>query len=139
MAWGSQGPVFLGEDLMHTQDYCDETARIIDEEVEKILREQEQRCRAILSANRNALDLVARGAARARDHRRCRGERLIELGRGGARPDDVTTRGADFQVVRAFEAALDDEPSPDETIVHEPGETQEIDEGASAGARARRS
>src|SRR4029079_4028598 len=27
MAWGSQGQVFLGEDLMHTRDYSDETAR----------------------------------------------------------------------------------------------------------------
>ena len=35
MAWGSQGAVFLGEDLMHTRDYSDETARVIDEEVER--------------------------------------------------------------------------------------------------------
>src|SRR5579862_6372054 len=34
MAWGSQGQVFLGEDLMHTRDYSDETSRVIDEEVE---------------------------------------------------------------------------------------------------------
>ena len=39
MAWGSQGAVFLGEDLMHTRDYSDETARVIDEEVERILRD----------------------------------------------------------------------------------------------------
>src|SRR5207302_585777 len=43
MAWGSQGMVFLGEDLMHTRDYSDETSRVIDEEVERILREQEER------------------------------------------------------------------------------------------------
>ena len=41
MAWGTQGPVFLGEDLVHTRDYSDETARVIDEEVERILREEE--------------------------------------------------------------------------------------------------
>ena len=29
MAWGSQGAVFLGEDLMHTRDYSDETSRVI--------------------------------------------------------------------------------------------------------------
>src|SRR5918995_1067029 len=45
MAWGSQGMVFLGEDLVHTRDYSDETARVIDEEVEKVLREMEDRCR----------------------------------------------------------------------------------------------
>ena len=60
MAWGQQGQVFLGEDLMHTRDYSDDTARVIDEEVERILREAEQNCRNLLTEHRNALDLVAR-------------------------------------------------------------------------------
>nr|MDQ6909733.1 cell division protein FtsH [Actinomycetota bacterium] len=60
MAWGSQGMVFLGEDLMHTRDYSDETARVIDEEVERILREQEDRAREALARNRAGLDAVAR-------------------------------------------------------------------------------
>ncbi|MBP6729032.1 MAG: ATP-dependent zinc metalloprotease FtsH [Microthrixaceae bacterium] len=60
MAWGSQGQVFLGEDLMSTRDYSDETARVIDEEVEKILRDCEEHCAQVLSTHRNGLDLVAR-------------------------------------------------------------------------------
>src|SRR4051794_7352428 len=95
MAWGSQGQVFLGEDLMHTRDYSDETARVIDEEVEKILREQEDRCREVLGANRNGLDLVARALL---EHETIDGEevqRLIEVGRGGGPTDDVVTRGVD--------------------------------------------
>src|SRR5438128_1925601 len=60
MAWGSQGAVFLGEDLMHTRDYSDDTARVIDEEVEQILREQEDRARAALKRHRTGLDGVAR-------------------------------------------------------------------------------
>jgi cell division protease FtsH len=59
MAWGSQGQVFLGEDLMHSRDYSDETARVIDEEVEKILRVQEDRARELLTKHRRGLDLVA--------------------------------------------------------------------------------
>src|SRR5213079_1028981 len=59
MAWGSQGQVFLGEDLMHTRDYSDETSRVIDEEVERILREQEDRCRKTLEEYRAGLDVVA--------------------------------------------------------------------------------
>ncbi|MEJ5254706.1 MAG: ATP-dependent zinc metalloprotease FtsH [Acidimicrobiales bacterium] len=81
MAWGSQGQVFLGEDLMHTRDYSDDTARVIDEEVERILREQEERCRAILTENRKALDLVARALL---EHETIDGSevtRLIELAR----------------------------------------------------------
>jgi len=59
MAWGSQGAVFLGEDLMHTRDYSDDTARVIDEEVERILREQEERGRRVLRQHRRGLDAVA--------------------------------------------------------------------------------
>jgi cell division protease FtsH len=60
MAWGSQGAVFLGEDLMHSRDYSDETARVIDEEVERILRDEEDRCRKVLSEYRPGLDAVAK-------------------------------------------------------------------------------
>jgi cell division protease FtsH len=60
MAWGSQGPVFLGEDLVHTRDYSDETARVIDEEVERILRQEESRARRIMRLHRRGLDAVAR-------------------------------------------------------------------------------
>jgi cell division protease FtsH len=59
MAWGSEGAVFLGEDLVHTRDYSDETARVIDEEVERILRDEEQRTRETLTENRDGLVAVA--------------------------------------------------------------------------------
>jgi cell division protease FtsH len=52
--------VFLGEDLVHTRDYSDETARVIDEEVERILREEETRARRVLRLHRRGLDAVAR-------------------------------------------------------------------------------
>ncbi len=59
MAWGSQGAVFLGEDLMHTRDYSDETSRVIDEEVGRILREQEQRATEYIERHRGGLEAVA--------------------------------------------------------------------------------
>src|SRR5436190_15558538 len=59
MAWGSQGAVFLGEDLMHTRDYSDVTSRVIDEEVERILREQEARALRVLDEHKEGLRLVA--------------------------------------------------------------------------------
>jgi cell division protease FtsH len=60
MAWGSQGAVFLGEDLMHSRDYSDETSRVIDEEVERILRDQEERAHEVLGQHRGGLEGVAR-------------------------------------------------------------------------------
>jgi cell division protease FtsH len=61
MAWGSQGMVFLGEDLMHTRDYSEDTSRVIDAEVAHILRDQEERSIELLSRHRGGLDAVARG------------------------------------------------------------------------------
>ena len=60
MAWGSQGMVFLGEDLMHTRDYSEDTSRVIDAEVSRILRDQEERAIELLSRHRGGLDAVAR-------------------------------------------------------------------------------
>jgi cell division protease FtsH len=95
MAWGSSGQVFLGEDLIHTRDYSDETARVIDEEVERILRDQEDRCRATLREHRNGLDLVARALL---EHETIDGSevaRLINLGNGkGDAPVEVPSDAA---------------------------------------------
>jgi cell division protease FtsH len=60
MAWGAQGTVFLGEDLMHSRDYSEDTSRVVDEEVARILREQEERARSILLAHASGLEAVAR-------------------------------------------------------------------------------
>jgi cell division protease FtsH len=82
MAWGSQGAVFLGEDLMHTRDYSDDTARVIDEEVERILREQEERGRRTLRTHRRGLDAVA---AALLEHETLDGEevgRLVDAAAG---------------------------------------------------------
>ena len=81
MAWGSQGMVFLGEDLMQTRDYSDETARVIDEEVEHILRAQEDRCRVVLTEYRNALDLVARRLLEYETVDGAEVKRLVEMSR----------------------------------------------------------
>ena len=64
---------------MQTRDYSDETARVIDEEVERILREQEDRCRDLLTEYRNGLDLVARSLLEHETIDGAEVKRLIEL------------------------------------------------------------
>ncbi len=60
MAWHGQQQVFLGEDLMTSgREYSDETARMMDEEISRILVEQEQRAMELLAKHRVALDRVA--------------------------------------------------------------------------------
>jgi cell division protease FtsH len=59
MAWGGQAAVFLGEDLIHTRDYSDETARVIDEEIARLLDAQAERAERTLEAHRRVLEAVA--------------------------------------------------------------------------------
>ena len=94
-AWGNQGQVFLGDDLMqHHADYGDDVAQVIDEEIDKILREAEDRCTALLNENRRGLDLVARSLL---EHETIDGDdvvRLVNVGRSGsAAPADETSNG----------------------------------------------
>ena len=60
MAWHGQQQVFLGEDLMTGgREYSDTTARLMDEEIQRILTEQETRATKMLAQHRAGLDLVA--------------------------------------------------------------------------------
>jgi hypothetical protein len=96
MAWGPHGPVFLGEDLVHTREYSEETAREIDHEVGRILDAQAARAFATLSANRPALDAVAAALNAKETLEGDEVDRLVreaqgsggERARGPERPDD---------------------------------------------------
>ncbi len=116
MAWGSEQEVFLGEELGQPRKYSDETARVIDEEVEAILRTGEDRCRAILAEHRNSLDLIARALL---EHETIDGTevlRLVELGRSGGgdggsphRPSGRPDNGSD--AATAESAGTSESPS----------------------------
>ena len=108
MAWGSQNQVFLGEDLVQTRDYSDETARVIDEETERILREQQDRCRETLTDYRHGLDLVARALL---EHETISGEevdRLIALSREGSQASDGADNTAHADMASSDRASSDD-------------------------------
>jgi len=83
MAFAGQQQVFLGEDLMSSgREYSDETARTIDAEISRILREQEERARTVLQQHRRGLDLVAQALL---DHETIDGamvSRLVQQGLG---------------------------------------------------------
>jgi len=59
-AWGTSGPVFLGDDFGAQREYSEDTSKLIDAEVERILRDAEDHCVELLTTQRKALDLVAR-------------------------------------------------------------------------------
>jgi cell division protease FtsH len=54
-----EGQVFLGKDYIQNQDYSDEVAAVIDEEVRKLITQAHEEARAILTTHGDALDRVA--------------------------------------------------------------------------------
>jgi cell division protease FtsH len=76
MAWASNSEVFLGEGLMHTRDYSDHTSQIIDDEVERILREQEARAIEVLTLHRRGLEALTRALL---EHETIDGETAAQL------------------------------------------------------------
>lgn len=60
IAYGNDGPVFLGRDYEQRNTYSEETAAIIDEEVKKIVATAYERARNLLTENRSILDNMAR-------------------------------------------------------------------------------
>jgi cell division protease FtsH len=48
--------VFLGKEIQEPRDFSEETAMIIDEEVQRILREADQRAYEILEQHRSDID-----------------------------------------------------------------------------------
>jgi len=55
----SHGPVFLGRDLVEEKNYSDETARLIDEEVKKIIDECYGRAKNLIKDNDEKVKLLA--------------------------------------------------------------------------------
>jgi len=55
----NQEVMFLGREVSRQQDYSEETARRIDGEVARLLREAHERARRILEENREKLEMVA--------------------------------------------------------------------------------
>jgi cell division protease FtsH len=85
-AWGTSGPVFLGEDFGHQREYSEDTARSIDGEVERLLRTGEDRCRNLMTTNRAALDLIARALLEQETISGSEVSRLIRVA-NGTEPD----------------------------------------------------
>jgi cell division protease FtsH len=114
MAWGSQGAVFLGEDLVHTRDYSDETARVIDEEVERILRSMEDRTVELLTRYRPGLEAVAKALL---EHETLDGlevERLVDdaMGYRAGGPRKVVLADGTIEVVNEEGHQVDGEGRP---------------------------
>ena len=80
-----QGSDFLGSELLSGKWHSEETARQIDEEVERILCEAYEEARGIILAEREAIERLTRGLLRYETLDRSEIERLID----GADPEGL--------------------------------------------------
>jgi cell division protease FtsH len=76
MAWQSDNHVFLGEQMQRSRDESAATAQIVDEEIRRILSEQQQRATDVLTRHRLALDALT---ALLLDEETVSGERVRKL------------------------------------------------------------
>jgi len=55
----SHGPIFLGRDIVREKDYSEETAKIVDEEIKRIVDECYARAKKLIEDNKKELKLLA--------------------------------------------------------------------------------
>ena len=98
IAYGNDGPVFLGRDYEQRNTYSEETANIIDEEVKAIVERAYARAKKLLLENRSVLDNMARV--------------LVERETIYTAEVDLLMKGADYKEVLDYMEAHD-KSSPD--------------------------
>jgi cell division protease FtsH len=105
-AWSSQQHVFLGEDIMTGgREYSDDTAKLLDEEVARILTDQEQRATELLMKHRRGLELVADALL---EHETIDGREVARLIQQGLTESGDTDR---------VEMNVTDEPLPNGDVI----------------------
>ncbi|WP_272865273.1 ATP-dependent metallopeptidase FtsH/Yme1/Tma family protein [Mycobacteroides abscessus] len=77
----SQGQVFLGRDFGHERDYSESTAQAIDEEVQRIIREQYKSTTDLLIKHRDELEIIAQTLLEVETLDADQIKQLIEKGR----------------------------------------------------------
>ena len=58
VGFSSDGPAYLGQQEIRSRQYAEATQRVVDEEVERLLKEANERATTLLSDHRDALDRV---------------------------------------------------------------------------------
>ncbi len=74
--------VFLGKEIQEARDFSEATAAIIDQEVQRLLREADERAKELLESHRDKLELLVEALLEKEEIHRDEIERLL----GGTRP-----------------------------------------------------
>ncbi|GIR68075.1 MAG: hypothetical protein CM15mP72_5850 [Pelagibacteraceae bacterium] len=91
---GNQEEVFLGHSVTQSKNISEETARIIDQEVIRLVEDAESKARKILTENIKDLHIIAKGLL---EYETLTGEEIKNLIKGikPKRDDDLTSDSSD--------------------------------------------
>ena len=103
VGFASGSPMYLGGEEVRSRSYAEETQRVIDEEVEGLLREAERRATDLLSAHRDALDRLVQDLT---EHETVDGDAVQAAITGEGRPTEPAASGGRVPVVQ-YQAAAD--------------------------------
>ncbi|MCM3570787.1 ATP-dependent zinc metalloprotease FtsH [Neobacillus mesonae] len=87
----SGGQVFLGRDLHNEQNYSDAIAYEIDLEIQRIIKESYERCKKILTENRDKLDIIAKTLLEVETLNAEQIRYLVDHGHLPENPDELET------------------------------------------------
>ena len=85
----SQGQVFLGRDIGHEQNYSDEIAYEIDQEMQSFIRDCYERCTVLLNEHMDKLEAVAGSLLEVETLDTAQITSIIETGEFTRKPEDV--------------------------------------------------
>ena len=110
VAWGSdQGPVFLGGEISRRKDFSEETARLLEEKVEGILRDAYERADAMVDEHWHAVEAVATALLKFETIDGKLVKRAYEMAEAGETTDDIVgyITEATAEIERALLAAAE--------------------------------
>jgi cell division protease FtsH len=115
--------VFLGRELVHHKNFSEETSRLIDSEVKKVVIEAFEKSRRIIQGNRTILDEIANALL---ERETINGEELERLIKGETLPpiEIPLVKGKPEEPV-SFAPQEDGEPSSEEFRLEEPKDDPE--------------
>jgi cell division protease FtsH len=105
-----QGQVFLGRDIGHERNYSEQIAYEIDQEMQRIINEQYERCKELLIKYRDQLELVANTLLRVETLDAEQIKQLIETGK----LDNEPAEGNDVVVNIQTKKEVDEEKQDQE-------------------------
>jgi cell division protease FtsH len=103
--------VFLGKELQEPRDFSEGTAQIIDEEVQRLVREADDRAYEILQENRAELDRLVEGLLSKEELLR---DEIDELLRGGK--IEMNGSAPDKPILSSVDGAADKKSAPDSLV-----------------------